>query len=117
MTRYTDRHGAGACPMTPAMIAATRRLIGLTVDQLAEALRVNPRTVRGWESGRYSPSDGPVRDLLELRGEHDAETDALTDAAQSGDVVLPDGPRPQGWYLALAARVLDRESGALVTWS
>ena len=103
--------------MTPAMIAATRRLIGLTADQLAGELGVNPRTVRGWESGRYSPSDGPVKDLLRLRGEHDAEADALTDAARGGEAItLPGGPRPQGWYLALAARVLDREPGAGIDW-
>lgn len=103
--------------MTPAQIAATRRLIGLTADQLAGELDVNPRTVRGWESGRFTPSEGPVGDLLALRGEHDTEAARMADAARvGGPVVLPAGPRPPGWYLALGARVLDREPGAAVTW-
>ena len=52
--------GAGAFPregghmerMTGAEFAAHRHLIGLTLDELADTLGVNPRTTRAWETGR-----------------------------------------------------------------
>ena len=38
--------------MTGAEFAAHRHLIGLTLDELADTLGVNPRTTRAWETGR-----------------------------------------------------------------
>lgn len=103
--------------MTPAEVAATRRLIGLTVDQLADRLGVNPRTVRGWESGKYSPGDSVCDAIQDICLEHDRVTGPYVYAAEQGGlVIIPRGPEPSGWYLAVAARVLDRVPDARIEW-
>ena len=104
--------------MTPAELAATRHLLGLTAEQLGNELGINPRTIRAWESGKYKPSPGPMDALTAIRAEHDAETDRLTVGAEDGTpIYLPSGPRPAGWYLALAARVIDRVPDAMIDWA
>lgn len=102
--------------MTAAQVAATRRLLGLTVDQLGDELAINPRTIRAWETGKYSPSETAVLALLALRAEHDAELAELMDKVAQGPVALPSGPRERGWYLALGARILDRLPAARIGW-
>lgn len=103
--------------MTPAEIAATRSLIGLTADQLGQELGINPRTIRGWESGKYTPSPEPVAALKALRTEHDAALAPLLAAAEDGiPVHLPRSPKPAGWYLALGARVIGAYPGAMIEW-
>ena len=102
--------------MTPTQIAAIRRLLGLTADQLGEELGINPRTIRGWEAGKYAPSPSAEAALLALRAEHDAELDVLIAEAAAGPVEVPSGPRERGWYLALAARLIDRLPGAMIEW-
>lgn len=97
--------------MNPAQIAATRHLIGLSQAELAEALNVNRHAVKDWESGRFTARPGVITDLAALRAEHDAE---LSELGQRFEV--PSGPRPRGWYLALAARLLDRDPHAEVEW-
>lgn len=99
--------------MTPAQIAATRHLIGLTAEQLGAALSINPRTIRGWESGKYSPGPGPTAALAALRAEHDAELAEILSHTE-GDI--PAGPRPSGWYLALASRLIDRKPDITLNW-
>lgn len=103
--------------MTPAEVAATRRLIGLTAEQLGEHLAINPRTIRAWETGGYSPSEPAANTLRALRAEHDAELDELIANVGQGAVTLPTGPRARGWYLALAARLIDRDPAAQLRWS
>ena len=101
--------------MTPAEIAATRKLMGLTAEQLGAELGINPRTVRGWESGKYAPTQPVVAALRSLRAEHDALVAALIE--QDAELaVLPRGPKPQGWYLALGARLLDRRPDLRLDW-
>lgn len=102
--------------MTPAQIAATRRLIGLTADQIGEELGINPRTIRAWETGKYSPSDSAVRALRALRSEHDTELDKMLTSAAQGPIEVPTGPRERSWYLALGARLLDRLPDAQIDW-
>ena len=102
--------------MTPTQIAAIRRLLGLTADQLGEELGINPRTIRGWEAGKYSPSESAGQALLALRAEHDAELDDLIARAAQGTVEIPSGPRERGWYLALAARLIDRLPAVQIAW-
>ncbi len=105
-----------ATQMSAAQIAATRHLLGLSQAELADALRVNRHAVKDWESGRFTARAGVVADLLTLRAEHDAELAQLVEAAKDADVEMPQGPRPRGWYLALAARLIDRDPSARVTW-
>lgn len=102
--------------MTPVHVAATRRLLGLTADQLGQALDINPRTIRGWEAGKYTPSETATQALLGLRAEHDAELATMLQHAKAGAVEIPGGPKARGWYLALAARLIDRLPDARVTW-
>lgn len=102
--------------MTSAQIAAIRRLVGLTADQLGEELGINPRTIRGWEAGKYAPSPSAMAALLALRAEHDAELDALIASAAQGVAEVPSRPRERSWYLALAARLIDRLPAAQIEW-
>ncbi|MFF2088527.1 helix-turn-helix domain-containing protein [Nocardia sp. NPDC058176] len=102
--------------MRPAEIAATRHLMGLSQAELAAALEVNRHAVKDWESGRFQPRSGVVRDLLTLRAEHDAELATLVEQTSENEVEVPDGPRPRGWYLALAARLMDRVPSARIDW-
>jgi transcriptional regulator with XRE-family HTH domain len=98
--------------MTPAQIAATRHLIGLSQAELAVALNVNRHAVKDWESGRFAARPGVIADLAALRAEHDAELTELIKRAEltaaEAEVEMPDGPRSRGWYLALASRLIDR---------
>ncbi|MGX9349385.1 helix-turn-helix domain-containing protein [Microbacterium sp. KNMS] len=103
--------------VTPAQIAATRHLIGMSQAELAEALNVNRHAVKDWESGRFTARPGVVADLEAIRAQHDAEARKLTEAADQGvPLSLPAGPRPRGWYLALGARVLSAVPGAAIDW-
>lgn len=103
--------------MTPAQIAATRHLIGLSQAELADALNVNRHAVKDWESGRFAARVGVIADLAALRAEHDAELAELVAHAKDSEVEVPSGPRSRGWYLALAARLVDRLPSARVVWA
>ena len=105
--------------MTPEQISATRRLVGLTADQLGAKLSINPRTIRGWESGKYSPGPGATEALHDVRDAHDLDFQSCFEVAKGGDSVsFPegDGDRPNGWWLAIAARVIDRYPSATFHW-
>lgn len=103
--------------ITAAQIAATRHLIGLSQAELADALSVNRHAVKDWESGRFAARPGVIADLMALRAEHDAELTELTEQAERAEVELPSGPKSRGWYLALAARLLDRLPAARIAWA
>lgn len=47
--------------MAPAEVVATRKLMGLSAREFAEALKVRMDTVYGWEVGKYAPGPGSVR--------------------------------------------------------
>lgn len=103
--------------VTPLEAAAMRKLVGLTNDGMAAVLKVNPRTIRSWESGRDRPSPSAAAALTAVVESHDNEVDELLEAVNRDEtVILPRGPMPTGWYVALAARVLDAEPGARLVW-
>ena len=95
--------------MTGAEFAAHRHLIGLTLDELADTLGVNPRTTRAWETGRdLIPARIPA-ELGALVAEHGRLAKQMTDGRPVGitrDKAAPSA-RPRGWYVAAAARALD----------
>lgn len=47
----------------PLDVAAVRQKTGLSQDKFAQAIRISPHTLRGWEQGRRQPR-GPARALL-----------------------------------------------------
>lgn len=111
MTTTTDR-------MTGAEFAARRHLLGLTLDELASALGVNPRTTRSWETER---DQIPAR----LPAELDALTDEHTKLAQemiaAGSVQIvrakhDNQDRPRGWHVAAAARATAAKPDLRVEW-
>lgn len=111
MTTATDR-------MTGAEFAARRYLLGLTLDELASILGVNPRTVRAWEAER-DPIPPRVPDELDaLIVEHTALTQEVA-AAGSVQIVRAkrdDQDRPRGWHVAAAARATAINPGLRVEW-
>ena len=105
--------------MTAAEFAAHRRLTGLTLEQLAAQLRVNPRTVRSWESGRDPVSEWAAVALRGLVDRHRRESRAMATAGVP--VVLPryDDPAaefPRGWWLATASSALLLEPDIELDW-
>lgn len=92
-------------PLGRAEVAALRVLMGLSLDQMAEALHVNPRTVRSWESGRDRMSLSSTRAVWELKRAHDL---LVADYADGSPVIPydPDG-KPRQWFLAALGRAMD----------
>ena len=104
---------------TPAELAATRHLIGLSISELAAQLGVSTQIVRDWERGRYTPREGVLHDIAMLRARHD---ETLSDLSgyhedEGGVISLPDEPMPQGWYTALGARLIDRHPDVMLEWT
>ena len=104
--------------MSPAEVAATRHLLGLSQSELCDLLGIARSTLHDWERGKWRPSAGLQADLLALRAEHDAEAERLADGAADGMIIsLTPGPRHLGWSVALGARVMDRVPGAMIEWT
>lgn len=70
-----------------------REILGLTGDQLAAHLHVNPRTVRSWEQGRDPVPEGVWAEVDTLLARAQQEVDRVTSYLATG--VVPSQP---GWY-------------------
>ena len=104
--------------MTGAEFAARRHLLGLTLDELASALGVNPRTTRSWETERDQIPARLPAEMDALIAEHTKLAQEMTDAG-SVQIVRSkhDGQdRPRGWYVAAAARATAATPGLRVEW-
>lgn len=112
--------------MTPAEFRCAREYLGLSCQWVAEKLRVNTRTVSGWEEGRNQPPDYAVEFLtgaLEVAAQT-VGTLTVKWAAQKGQRPLP-VPRgeasphgqefPAQYYRRIASRVSER-SGVTVDY-
>lgn len=105
--------------MSGAEFAAHRHLLGLTLDEAADALGVRHHTARAWESER-DPIPYRVREELRaLIAEHSRLADAM--AADGRPIGIrrdkdDASPRPRGWYVAAAARALIAEPDLEVEW-
>lgn len=97
--------------MTPAEFAAHRRLTGLTIDELAARLSVNPRTIRSYESGRDRVPEWAEDAMVDLVAENGRLGARM---AASGVVVVI--PR-SGWHIQAAARALLIEPDTMIEWS
>lgn len=103
--------------MNGAKIAATRQLLGLSRAELAAFLEVSSETLRGWETEIRPPRPAALTTLAALRARHDAEAAQLGETALDGTIIaLPTEPMPEGWYVALSARVIDRDPAARIAW-
>ena len=109
--------------MSAAEVAALRTLMGLSLDQLAEAIGRNRRVVRYWESGRYAPNAESVEALWALKARHDdlvaemLDADAMVIVPRRHDAPQnPGGTTPRGWYLAAAGRAIAEEPDLMVEW-
>ena len=93
--------------MTGAELAVRRHLIGLTPDELADVLDVNPRTVRSWESGR-DRIPARIPDEVEALVKEHGKAVALMVASDSPVGIARDKGDvwPSGWYVAAAARAM-----------
>lgn len=69
---------------TPADLQAALYWLGLNDTAGADALRVSPRTLRGWRMGRDPIPAGVARDLDELREEADMEVARLVARLRDG---------------------------------
>jgi len=98
--------------MSPAEFAAYRHLVGLTVEELGEKLGVDPRTVRGWESGQECISESAGDALRGIVDSHSGLVHQLLDEAE-GSAIFVDRT---GWNLAAIARVLAENPGVMVEW-
>lgn len=106
--------------MNQTEFAAIRRLVGLTAEQFGDKLSINPRTVRRWESGATNISDSAAALIQDLRAAHDLDFKSCLAIVGRGDTVTfpeGDGDRPNSWWLAVAARIIDREPKAQLKWS
>lgn len=106
--------------MTGAEFAARRHLLGLTLDELAAMIGVNPRTVRAWETGRDLIPERIGDELAALIDEHTALVERMVASDEVVGIVrdkeVADMPRPRGWYVAAAARALLVEPDLMVDW-
>lgn len=105
--------------MSAAEFACWRHLLGLTLDELAETMGVNPRTVRAWEAGRDLIPER-IRDELDaLKARHDDLVTRYLDADEVIGIVrdkAADTPMPRGWYVAAAARAMQSDPDLMVEW-
>lgn len=57
--------------MTGKELKAARKLLGMTVEQLAAEIGGNVRTIQAWEYGRHKVSgmaEKVIRDLMKAKG-------------------------------------------------
>ena len=104
--------------MTGAELATRRHLLGLTLDELASALGVNPRTTRSWETERDQIPARLPAELDALTAEHTKLAQEMI-AAWSVQIVRAkhdDQDRPRGWHVAAAARATAAKPDLRVEW-
>lgn len=72
-------------PLTAAELRIAREYLGMTGDQLAKVLGVNPRTLRSWEQGR-DDVPGRIRpEIAELKASTDQAVADMVTAYNNGD--------------------------------
>ncbi len=103
--------------MTAAEFRVLREYLGVSGPWLARHLEVSDRTIRHWESGRYTVPAGVAQQLVEI--EHDAAqavADGLAACTDNAVVVTfacdddfwtahPGAVYPASWHRAVVARI------------
>lgn len=118
MIRETWTAGDTDERMAGAELAVTRHLLGLSVDDLADELEVNPRTVRSWEQGRDPIPDRVPDELAELRDRHDRLVGEMLHGPSPVRIRYEKdyGTGPRGWRVAAAARAMGIYPDLEVEW-
>ncbi|MFD9965037.1 helix-turn-helix domain-containing protein [Amycolatopsis sp. NPDC058986] len=129
---YTDPPGMPEDErMTPAEFRVVREFLGLTGDWLAQHLKVNPRTVRAWEQGRYPIPDGvrlAIEDLEARTGEFIGGcVEKLLDLPDPAVITYrsdteyhaanPDIEMPASWHRAVCARIALEVPGLSIVYA
>lgn len=98
-------------------VAALRQLVGLTIDELAAELDVNPRTVRSWEQGRDRMGIGARVDLGLLVQRHDVQVRRyVARGTVSIEREKGSAPMPRGWYVAALGRAMAESPAVRAEW-
>ena len=106
--------------LSGADFAARRHLIGLTLEEVADVLGVNPRTARAWEAGRDLIPERICGELAALIDEHTVLVEQMLDSKEVVGIVRDKDvatPRPRGWHVAAAARALPIEPDLMLDWA
>lgn len=99
--------------------AALRHLTGMSTEELAGELDVNPRTIRAWSTGRDPIPERIEEEMTAILTQQD---EVAAEIISSGrPVILPDNTpghagKPSGWWLGVAARVLTADPKRPVRW-
>lgn len=72
-------------PLTAAELRVAREYLGMTGDQLAKLLGVNPRTLRSWEQGRDGVPGRIRPEIAELKAAADQAVADMVTAYNDGD--------------------------------
>lgn len=100
--------------MDGAELRCRREYLGLSSDDLARILGVNPRTIRSWETGRDPVPERISAELADLEDEFELEVNKAVDIYAGTDnrvifVADGSGADPEGyphrWGRHVAARV------------
>ncbi len=104
-----------------AEFAARRHLLGLSLDELAALLKVHPRTVRSWESGRdqiplrvRDELDGLDVDHATLASQYAARRRVLLPYDKADDLYAG---RPRGWHVAAVSRAMAGGADVVPEWT
>ncbi|MDO5067472.1 MAG: hypothetical protein Q4D96_09360 [Propionibacteriaceae bacterium] len=105
--------------MSAGRFAALRHLTGLSTEELADELGVNPRTVRSWGRGRDPIPERIEEEMNAILTRQGQVFDEIL--ASGAPVIIPDNDpdhagKPSGWWLGVAARVLAADPSRAVRW-
>lgn len=96
--------------MRPATFRTIRQGLGLSTEEIAEALGASKRSVENWEAGRVSPRAATLQALTELQRTADEEVahhiETFTAEAKSVEPVMVIEAERAEWQRAIAFRVM-----------
>lgn len=96
--------------MRPATFRTIRQGLGLSTEEIAEALGASKRSVENWEAGRVSPRASTLQDLAELQRAAAEEVahhiEVFTAEAKPVAPVMFIESERAGWQRAIAFRVM-----------
>lgn len=132
MTTYTDPPGMPDDErMTPAELKVVREFLGFSLQALADHLKVDIRTVKHWEQGKYKIPDGVRLEIEDLEQRTEAWIGALVEKLldlpeprvvtyrtdEEMHAAHPDVPFPASWHRAAIARLTQDVPGLSIVFA